>query len=204
MTIAEKLTTVAENQQRVYDAGKAKAEGQCALKHFTAEFYGNGGNSHTINIPFEPDVITVFGYAPTLLTGTNQVFIFTADLRAFGIAGGYAVIHSTGTAMLSVMFTTKSISSRYSRADNGDITLSNISTGDGEKGSFASDIKYTIVAEKYTDKTDKELITEFINGLNSSGTGTLTLSKTKVNAAFTDAEWNTLIANKPSWTFVMF
>jgi len=32
----------------------------------------------------------------------------------------------------------------------------------------------------------------------------ITLSKTKVNAAFTDAEWNTLIASKPSWTFVMF
>lgn len=52
---------------------------------------------------------------------------------------------------------------------------------------------------KYTDKTDKERIAEMVNGL--TGSGSLTLNKNKVNAAFTTEEWNALIATKPDWTF---
>lgn len=204
MTIAEKLTTIAENEPKVYAAGKAEAESKCSLKHFTAEFYGNGETSYTINIPFEPDAITVGGYSPTLLTGKNQVYLFIADFRAFGMAGGYAALHLTGTSMGTSIYTSKTVSDRYSRSDNGDVTLSNIVLTNGAIGTFASDIKYTIVAYKYADKTDKELITEFVNNLPSSGSGSLTINKAKVNASFTDDEWNALIATKPSWTFAMF
>lgn len=203
MTIAEKLTTIAENQHRVFDAGKAEAEHQCDLKHFTAEFYGNDKTSYTINIPFEPDVITVGGYDPTNILATDNVFLFTADLRAFGITGGFLVSHRTGTNFSQLMNTSKSVLTRYSRADNGDVTLQNLTAHDTECV-FSSNIKYTIVASKYTVKTDKERITEFVNGLSSSGSGSLSINQDKVNAAFTTAEWNALIATKPNWTFAMF
>ena len=43
-------------------------------------------------------------------------------------------------------------------------------------------------------------ITSIINALSNTTSGlTVTLSKTAVNNAFTDAEWNTLIATKPDW-----
>lgn len=208
MSIADKLTTIAENQQRVYAAGEAAAENRCAEKYFTAEFYGNDTTSCTINIPFEPDVITVGGYEPTFLVGQGLVFLITCDYSAFGMAGGYAVVRASGTNMYPIMLTSKSILTKCSRADNGDITFSNFTTtmsnGATLIGKFASNIKYTIVATKYTDKTDKERITEFINNLSDSEGGSLTFNQNKVNAAFTGEEWDSLIATKPSWTFAMF
>lgn len=206
MSIADKLTTIAENQQRVYDAGKAVAEHKCALKHFTAEFYGNDQTSYTINIPFEPDIVMLVAQDPTVLTATNNVFSFFADIRAFGMVGGTIVGHTTGTQLINMAMTSKSIFTRYSRAENGDVTLTNMTINDGNKpdGIFPSNVKHTLVAAKYTDKTDKVRITEFVNGLSSSGSGSLTINQDKVNASFTTAEWNALVATKPNWTFVMF
>ena len=207
MSIADKLTTIADNQQRVYDAGKTFAENQCALKHFTADFYGNDQYSYTINIPFEPDMIIVYGFDPMLLVGQNQAFFFAADLRAFGLAGGYNVVHTTGQNVYPQMNTSKSVLTRYSRDNDGNVTLTNMTAPVGTetvKGLFSSTLKYTIIAYKYTDKTDQELMTEFISSLSDSESGSLTFNKDKVNAAFTDAEWNALIATKPKWTFTLF
>lgn len=48
---------------------------------------------------------------------------------------------------------------------------------------------------------DKASITRIINALSATTSGlTVTLSKTAVNNAFTDAEWNALIAPKSNWT----
>ena len=52
----------------------------------------------------------------------------------------------------------------------------------------------------YSKKLNKESIKKVIGILSTTTSGlTVTLSKTAVNNAFTDAEWNTLIATKPNW-----
>lgn len=50
-------------------------------------------------------------------------------------------------------------------------------------------------------KLSKASIESVINALSTTTTGlTITLSKTAVNNAFTDAEWTALEATKPNWT----
>ena len=49
---------------------------------------------------------------------------------------------------------------------------------------------------------DKETIAHLVGVLSSTASGqTITFKKSAKEAAFTDAEWNTLIATKPNWTF---
>jgi hypothetical protein len=183
----------------------ASAE-NCNSRHFTAEFMGNGQGSYVINVPFEPDAIALFGWEPTLLVGSSNIALCNIDLRAFGLGAGVYYVQNTGTDFAGALMTTKTYKNRYSRAENGDVTLQgmNITTPFKASGVFGSNIKYKLVAVKYTDKTDKARITDFVNSLPSGSSGSVTMNQEKVNAAFTTAEWSALIATKPSWTFAMF
>lgn len=62
-------------------------------------------------------------------------------------------------------------------------------------------INISITSFPQSSKLTKASLTSIINGLNADVTGqTLTLSKTAVNNAFTDAEWEALVATKTNWT----
>ena len=177
----------------------------CSSKHFVTEFMGNGQTSYTINIPFEPDMILLLGWEPMCFVGSNNAVIFCADLRSFSMAAGLLCVQHTGMNVYNTLMTTKSYKTRYSRAENGDITIKGLTISDPAiTGVFSPNIKYKLSAVKYTDKTDKELITDFVNRLPSDSSGSVTMNQEKVNAAFTTAEWSALIATKPNWTFAMF
>ena len=159
---------------------------------------GNGTNSITVNIPFKPDVITVTCFSPLVLSRAKAFGSFMYDVRSFGQLAATAYV-STGSSLKVSMFTHSSVQSRCVFADNGDVTFSNIGSS-SDIAVFHSDMQYIFIAEKYTDKSDAELISDFVNALPDTG-GTITVCKNKVNGAFTTAEWNALIATKPSLTF---
>ena len=205
MSIAEKLTAVAENQQKVYDAGFAAAEALCGQKHYVTTVTGNGTTSLSFHVPFTPDSLLVFvsevGMYAKLDAKTMFFEMGQFDLAGFGMIGGmYKVFYNNKENNLSV--TTTSMLTRYAQDAEGIVTLQNLiinSISTTVPATFIDGAEYVVVAAKYTEKSDKERITEYVRSL--TGSGSTTLNQAKVNAAFTDDEWAALIAEKPDWTF---
>ena len=169
----------------------------CATNHFVHSFVGDGSTSVSFCVPFEPDSLQIVGFDPHLPKRSFALAGFSCDLRAFGTLGGLAAFGSeTGSSLSTALFTTTTLLNRYSRTEDGMVTIQNISS----KGVFfGKDFVYTVIAVKYADRSDKERITDFVNNL--TGSGTVALNQGKVRAAFTDEEWAVLIATKPEQTF---
>lgn len=204
MSVADKLTRINENVPKVYEAGKVEAEAICQAKHFATVMPGSGTTSLSFHVPFEPDLLLVVGFDPTAwLTATSGAMAFIYDPKAMGFLAG-ATINSTGTsanptARVAAMRHVDA-EAKYARTEDGTVTLQKVSTNSsGVYAAFPQNVIYSITAVKYTDKTDKERITEMVSGL--TGTGTISIRATMVNEAFTDDEWNALIATKSGWTF---
>ena len=181
-----------------YDAGITEGAEICAAKHFVHTFVGDGSTTATMNIPFEPDKLILFNLDPLVQTRAKEIALFVADLSAFGRYAAVVALGS-GTALSNAVYTTKSVLTRYSRQPDGTVTLQNVGLNATDIGVFTAGQTFVLVAIKHIEQTDKERITDFVNGL--AGSGTATLNQAKVNAAFTDAEWSALIATKPNWTF---
>lgn len=204
MSIADKLTAINENVPKVYDAGKMEAEAVCQAKHYVTVLPGSGETSMSFHVPIEPDLLVVIGFDPTAWVGaSSSAMAFIYDLKSMGFLVG-ATIASAGTggsprATVTAMRQVDA-EAKYARSEGGTVTLQKMSGSvSGESATFPQNVLYSITAVKYTDKTDKERITEMVNGL--TGTGTISIRAAMVNEAFTDAEWNALIATKPGWTF---
>ena len=177
----------------------AAAVGVCHAKHYVTVMPGSGETSLSFHVPFAPDLLMVVGFDPTVMTGTDQILLFVYDIAAFGLMGGY-MLTCRKQNVYSLAMTTVSALEKYTRAEDGTVTLSNIKgNATHPVAAFAENAQYSVTAVKYTDKTDKERITEMVEEL--TGSGSLTMNRAKVNAAFTDEEWSALIATKPDWTF---
>lgn len=183
----------------VYAAGEAAEAARCAAKHYVAVIEGNGETSISFHVPFEPDFLVVMCYNPRAWGGGGGTLVgqFVYDIRAFGMVSAQAVVYQSDGGKSQLM-TPSSVLSRYSRAEDGTITLENVGS---TTGSFAAGMGYIVTAGKYTDRTDKELITEFVRSLG--GSGSVSINQAKVDTAFTSEEWAALIAEKPDWTFSM-
>ena len=192
------LDGMANGVPAVYEKGVEAAKNACEENHFATSFVGDGTDTATFTVPFEPDVMIISGPHPFHATdkGHQMAAMFWFDLRAFGMLGGMALYgHSlTSSKMSTQMLTTTSMLNRYNRAADGTVTITCV-----QATVFSEEITYMVSAAKMLDKTDKERITEFVLGL--TGSGSVTLNKAKVNAAFTDDEWAVLIAQVPGWTF---
>lgn len=186
-----------------YDAGKVSglSEGAeiCAAKHFVHTFIGDGSSSLSFSVPFEPDAVQVTGFDPLSSATKNAVMLFFCDLRAFGMPGGFTMKGNVSSITYFAVGTRK-IEERYARSEDGFITIKDVAAT-GDPAIFAEGFVYTVVAVKYTQQTDTERITDFVNRLD--GSGTVTLNQAKISAAFTDDAWAALIAAKPDWTFVL-
>lgn len=182
----------------VYAAGEAAEAARCAAKHFVTTIEGNGETSISFLVPFEPDLLIAVCNDPAAQYTSGSLASFFADRAALGQIGGSTdVYNGSGTTNGNLSTVTKALE-RCSRAEDGIVTLKDLATS---LPAFALGRPYVISAVKYTDKTDRERITEFVQSL--TGSGKANLNQAKVNAAFTSDEWAALIAEKPDWTFSM-
>ncbi len=182
-----------------YDAGVAAARGRCAAEHFVCSFTGDGSDTAAFHMPFEPDVIQIFGFDPVVMN-TRCMMSFFYDRRALGQCAGYTCYgNGSGNGSYS-LFSDAKAALRYLRTEDGTATVKGIGSSNAVVP-FGAGFLYTVVAVKYAPQTEKERITAFVNRL--TGSGTVSLQQAKVAAAFTDDEWAALIAAKPNWTFTM-
>ena len=202
MSIAEKLTAIAEKVPLVFKAGESAEAARCAGKHFVTTAVGDGTGTLVFDMPFEPDFIIISSFNAYIQKKPDQILYLLYDLRALGMISGTGLYlkKDDGTVTLPMM-TATTTKKRFLIAD-GVCTVTNIpiSATTGNPTVFSEGEEYFISAIKYIDKTDKERMTEYINALSDDG-GTVTLSQVKKEANFTEEEWATLIAAKPNWTF---
>ena len=181
-----------------HEAGVAEGTAQCEAKHFVTTVFGKGETSISFPIPFEPDFLAIFcGDSDIWGATTPTVYGATFDIAAFGLIAGIMFVSNSGGFSNNAL-STETYKLRYSRAEDGTVTIGNLGPPGGT-GKFKSSRPYMVCAVKYVGQTDKERITEYVRSL--TGSGSVTLNKAKVNAAFTDAEWAALIDEKPSYTF---
>lgn len=199
--------------------GKYEADQENASKYFSQVVKGTGTDSLTFYVPFEPDTICVSCHDPDLRAVKGIVTIIQIEPCAFGkIAGSYCLsngpLSSTGTGLGSYVTGLNplgSISDRYTRDENGYVTLRNFvtTTSNPISGFFGENVDYIVTAVKVVEKTLKERITEAINRLpsNPAQKYSIDISKAKKELAFPDnTEWNNLLAKAPAnqYTFTLF
>ena len=224
MSIMDKLTVIKENVSRVftsgytvghkkgyeegnesgytlgYQNGEDTAKAQCEAKHYVTTVVGDGTAAIYFDLPFEPDFISLTGFHPGSYT-SGSVVLLLADFSSIAHRASIGSARLENGGLDSYVLKQSSVRKRCFRLDDGRYTIQNLMTSSGVTAPFTTDATYVIVAVKYTDKTMRERLTEYVQSLTGSGTTTLGIDA--VNASFTDAEWAALIATKPDWTFTL-
>jgi len=202
--IAEKLRQVADNLPLLYEAGKR----ECQNRHFAAVVTGDGTGELTLPIPFEPDLIEVVNHDPVIRATKGIISFCQIDFSALGQLGGLFGITSgpsSGNALgtyTNVLMASFGLSSRCRRNADGTVTLHNFSY-DGVPGVWGKDVDYVVTAVRCVDKSDRQRMEENIRRLPEDGAYKIYIQQEKMEAAFTQEQWDALIAERPGYTFVM-
>jgi hypothetical protein len=203
MSIAEKLNTILNNQEAVYDAGK-----QAECDSFWDIFQDNGNRTVYTNAfsyggwtdkiynpkhPFYPTSCNnMFGNA-LYLTDTKVDIDLTnpKGTQKFSLFTNASKLKTI--KKLIVNETNNFIPTGASPMFLGCTALENIEF----EGVIGTNISFAD-----STKLSKTSIENIINHLSETSTGkALTLSRTAVNNAFTTDEWEQLIKNKENWSF---
>ncbi len=196
MSIADKLTQIAENEQAVFDAGK-KSEYDTFWDSYQENgnkvayrlaFFGSGWNDTT----FRPK------YPMKMYKGQQQMQAFyyfrgthidvDIDFRAVGNAQVFQSASLLKT--ISKLIVTDEVT--YTNWFAGCTALEDITI----EGTIGNDISFSDCA-----LLTKGSIESIIDALSGTVTGkTLTVNAAAKQAAFTDSEWAVLIGTKPNWT----
>lgn len=203
MNTSEKLKAVADNVEKVYAAG----EKRCRERHCCILAKGDGTDTLTFSLPFEPDVLYVFTNAPEVRVERSNVVYLEIDFSALGQLVGKkgGSVGNAGAGLYSNnLCNAKSAYGMYHRADNGTVTISNVTVPASDLGlcRFAAGVDYAILASKLDLLPLKARIEESVRKLPDTAC-TAYYQSEKVNEAFTAEQWTLLMSEKPNCTFTM-
>lgn len=197
MSIADKLVTIAENQQKVFDAGK-QAEYDAfwgELQNYgKAKSYANAfdyylwdDKTYNPKYTFKIESCNNMFYNNTKITDTKVPIDFRGNAgQIFYIFEGCTKLVTIRTIILDTKNQT------FGRWFNNCKSLQNITF----EGEIFKNIDF-----QYSPLLSRESIENVVSCLSADSTDkTLTLSQTAVDNAFTTDEWNALIADKTNWT----
>lgn len=231
MNIAEKLTQIAENEQRVFEAGRKDYWNEfwdniLSGTNWQYKFCGSSWNDKTF---YPPQDLVCGQYANQLfylcgitdLAGRLRECGVKLDLSKASVRVDNMFNYATKlttvpyldvracskNGVLSCMFmdchSLKTIEGIHLKEDgsqnlgNSIFARCNVLETVAFYGSIGSDLDFQTCV-----KLSKSSIQNIVEHLSDAASGkTLTMSKTAIRNAFTDDEWNTLIATKPNWTF---
>lgn len=208
MKTAQLLKEIAENEQKVYDAGAQKERRHCQSRHFSRLIPGSGTTELIVPVPFEPDFVEVCCHDPVIRTQKGIVAFAQFDRRALGqICGTFCVttgpVDSTNLGAYSnLLAATTTLNNRCSVDEHGALHVKDI-TISGETGVWEPEVKYLVNAVKYVDVSDAERLAEVVRRLPAGGTYKIHIRKQVRDAAMTDEQWKALIAERPTYTYVM-
>ncbi|MBQ6831513.1 MAG: hypothetical protein IJO28_02640 [Oscillospiraceae bacterium] len=226
MSIAEKLTTLAQNQQKVYDAGK-----QAEYDRFWDSYQDNGARTdyvHAFSRKWKDDAFRP-KYTMKPLT-MDYMFVNTeiTNLKDKLDAQGVTLDTSECKSFLQSF-----MSARIKHIPTLDLRSSQTMANTFSSGCRAVTIDKLIVSETtpfvlstfqaalylqnitvegtigksielYWSPLTKNSIESVINALSTTASGlTASFSKDAVSRGFDDDGWNTLVAKRPNWTIIL-
>lgn len=227
MTIAEKLTQIAENEQKVFDAGKSEATNEFwdvftnngERVNYSYAFYNWSSEyirpTRKIIPTDEASARSTFYKCPNLKKIEAAYFDFSQKNKGTSEATGYSYtfygckkleeIEDIGIeADYQFNHTFECVKLR---------TIARIGTDENTKFSGAFDYASSLenvtfdgvigqnINVRWSTKLSKASIENIVSCLSDTASGkTLSLSQTAVNNAFTDAEWTALADTKKNWT----
>ena len=229
MTTAERLTKIAENQTKVFEAGK-----QAEYDKFWDK-YQNNGTRGNYSYAFGADSADDNGWDDELFkpkydiiaNGASYMFRYSkiTNLKQILIDCGVKFIPNTTTfyytfhasAITHIPDLSSAEAKNCQNAFNGCADLVSIDklkvieTCVFDAAFIGCTSLENLIIEgvigtssfnvRYSPKLSKASITSIINVLSTTTSGlTVTLSKTAKEAAFTTDEWAALIATKTNWT----
>ena len=192
MSIAEKLTTVAKNQQEI------------EMQYFNTSFIGSGTTEASFAIPFMPDVVQIMAFSAYATSEENVYQSVMLDTRAVTNWSGLMTISALNGSLITPSTSpakAKSIHGGLFSYENGVFTW-NLSS---KEWVFSPYVRYYVVAARFPNKDAKKMVEEEISLLPDAvpdgSTGNLLYSSARINSVFTTDEWTALTATKPNWTF---
>lgn len=173
---------------QVYAAGAADASAECAMEHYTAIAHADA-NGVTVEIPFVPDVVYINSFDPRFVSKAST-FGFVYEPWNIGQYVGFRS-RTSGLAAMNIS------------------NIKNFLTVQGNRYTFKADatypwrteFAYTVMACRFSDRDDNARIRAFFATV--TGSESVTLRKEIVEAAFTDDEWQELLAAYPSVTVAL-
>ena len=193
MNTALKLLTIANNVPLVYAAGEKKH----TSKYATAFVTGDGTNTISFDVPFEPDAVFVTYHGADVFAVANSALTAVFDFRSFASNAGVLRVRRNSSNMQANVSAVNG--KTVFNVVDGNCTVT-VPSAYGTP--FLSGTQYVCTAVKCTDKTDRELLEEEIALLPNSAR-TVEYSSARVLDTLTEAEWQTLIATKPNITFTL-
>lgn len=232
-TISSKLTTIAENQQRVYDAGydKGKSEGYVdgALPMYYNKRVSFGGVVFPKSYELFIHMKTCENFEHAFYKTDVKSIKIKTDEESTSVSSNYGFRETTAEVIdlseSKMKFNTFNRLFQYAsnlKSIFGELDASNVtntgSTFNGDSSledvSFVAETIGVSIWFPDSSKLTKASITSIINGLSLTVTEqTLGLKSVAVNKAFetsegandgsTSTEWETLAASKPNWTIAL-
>ena len=199
MSIADKLSTVAEKMQGVYDAGYHAAQMKCGDHHYTASINGTDQRYIEIDLPFLPDIVTVYTTGPYANVTANTFRGMVVDMRSCSVIANLFYCNSSGSSTSGNLRATGRSCFDYNdstfRFEMSATSLPNVL--------WRSNVRYSISAVRFTNEDSKSMVEEQIRSLPDTPQGNVVLeySADRIAELFTDEEWAELIATKPKWSF---
>lgn len=230
MSIAEKLTTVAENQEKVYEAGQKSAydrfwdayQQNGNRKNYAAAFGGEGWTNEWFQPKYD---IICEGTCSQMFYGSYITGDLAEHLNSRGITLDLskmtsahslfnAAVYITRLPEINITLCVSACSSLFANC-RGLVTIDKLVVKDSNafNGTFQNctalkdlTIEGTVASamDLHWSPLSGTSIQSVMNALSDTVTGaTVTFKQTAVEAAFTDAEWEALVSTKPNWTVVL-
>ena len=225
MSVGKKLTEIAENMSDVYgkgflmgqiqgyengyqqgsENGGLAAREHCLMTHFTTTFMGNDSYEVTAELPFKPDIVTVYTTHSYSTQGSNCYRGFIADLRCNGrYMGNVFYIDSEANNRNGMI--KSSMHGNVLSFENGIFSF-HLGPDQLKNVVWGSFVRYYLVAVRFPEESGKQQLEEQImllpDEVPAGSSGQLNYMKHVVYSYFTEEEWEHLTSRKPNWTFVL-
>lgn len=200
MTTAEKLVTVAENQQRVYDAGakseydrfwdafQAKGEG---INYYYAFAYGKFDDE---NYNPKYPITTSGGVSTSRYLFYQSKGITDTKMPIYANGNDCHYMFSNCTGLVTIRELSVLEKQTFTETFNWCSKLQNLTI----TGTIGNSLSLS-----HSPLTKNSILSVF-NALSTTVTGkTITFKQTAVEAAFTTEEWEALKATKTNWTYAL-
>lgn len=205
IALNEKLTAIAENEQRVFEAGKAKQE--CEWWERYQSIYVNGNrladrNNYLYAFAGTGWDDTTYNPIRTIKPSANAQNIFSlsnitdtkvdVDLAYGGTTPNCINVFTNARALVTVRKLIVDELTNMANQFTSCAALENLTI----EGTIGQNFN-----AQWCPLTEESILSVVTHLSDTTSGLTCTFKSTAVEAAFTTEEWNALVATKPNWTF---